>query len=112
MVAEVISLRFYAVLRDGVGDPTLESLFGHIQDDEEFHVRFHLNTRPTVLATLSGPRRSALRLLHRAAMTGSIVLVAADHRRALDACGISSSGFVQQTQRRSRQIATEMWRQV
>lgn len=96
MVAEVISLGYYRLLRDGTGDPLVTEVARRILADEERHVPFHCRrlrkafparTRPVVFA------------VWRVLLLGASVVVAYDHGRALRDFGTTRRGFVVEVNR-------------
>jgi len=110
MIAEMVAVHFYRVLRDGVGDPALAAVFGHIRDDEAVHVAFHTATLPSILGATPGWRRSLFRSGHRLATLCSVVVVAFDHRLILRACGVPPRCFVAEARQGSQWALEQMWR--
>ena len=93
LVAEFVSLRFYEVLAQGVGDPTLARIFARIQGDEHRHLEFHAATLPEHLDRWPSPIRSFAHVVWFTLVVGSAAVVATDHRKALRACGTSPLRF-------------------
>jgi hypothetical protein len=96
MVAEVIALGYYRLLRDGTDDPLVTEVAGRILADEERHVPFHCRrlrkafparTRPVVFA------------VWRILLFGASVVVAFDHGPALRVFGTTRRGFVVEVNR-------------
>ncbi|MEO6081684.1 MAG: ferritin-like domain-containing protein [Umezawaea sp.] len=96
MVAEVIALGYYRLLRDGTDDPLVTEVAGRILADEERHVPFHCrrlrkafpaHTRPVVFA------------VWRVLLFGASVVVAYDHGSALRVFGTTRRGFVVEVNR-------------
>jgi hypothetical protein len=97
LVAELVAVRYYAALAEGVGDPTLRRLFRHIHADEERHLEFHAATLPRHLATLPCAVQVAARWAWTVLVLGSIAVVAVGHRRVLSACGVPPWRFAVET---------------
>jgi len=87
LVAELVALRYYRVLADGVGDHVLSRIFERIQEDEQRHVEFHAATLPQHIDRWPTPVWWAARLIWGTALVGTSAVVAWDHRRVLRACG-------------------------
>lgn len=96
MVAEVIALGYYRLLRDGTGDPLVTEVAGRILADEERHVPFHcrrlrkafpVRVRPVVFA------------VWRVLLFGASVVVAYDHGPAMRVFGTTRRGFVVEVNR-------------
>ena len=94
LVAELIALRYYSALRDGVASPSLAAVFGRIHADEIRHVEFHAETFAPLLRAWLTPIRWMVRVLWNTLVTGTSVLVAIDHRRALRLAGVGIREFV------------------
>ncbi|MGI9601052.1 MAG: ferritin-like domain-containing protein [Acidimicrobiales bacterium] len=94
LVAEVIALRYYSALRDGIDNPALADIFGRIHEDEVRHVAFHAATLPEHLGRFSGPVRLVVRALWNVLVAVTSVVVALDHGRALAAVGVTRRRFV------------------
>ena len=93
LVAEFVSLRFYEVLSEGVGDPTLANLFARIHADEQRHLEFHAATLPEHLDRWPSAIRSVAHAGWFTLVVGSAAVVAYDHRKVLKACGTSPLRF-------------------
>jgi len=94
LVAEFVSKRFYGLLADGVGEPTLAAVFRSIHQDEVRHLDFHAATLPEHLDEWPTPIWSLARAIWLTLIVGSTAVVAVDHRRAIRACGSSPIRFV------------------
>lgn len=94
LVAEVVALTYYAMLRDAAGLGDACEVFGRIRADEVVHVDFHCETLPRHLATLRRPARVLAAWGWRGLVTGAAVAVALDHGRALRAVGASRRRFL------------------
>ncbi|WP_245614044.1 hypothetical protein [Actinokineospora inagensis] len=89
MIAEVVALGYYRVLRDGAGDPLTAVVAGRILADERRHVPFHMDR---LAGVLSGVGLAAWRVLFLAV----VLVVAVDHGAALRALGVTRVGFVRE----------------
>ncbi|MBC6463890.1 ferritin-like domain-containing protein [Actinomadura alba] len=94
LIAEVVALRYYRALRDGTEDPLTTEVAGRILADERRHVPFHCDRLRQSLAGLPSPARAALLFLWRILLTGTAIVVAADHGKALRALGVPRLRFV------------------
>lgn len=94
LVAEVIARRYYAALRDGVGDAQLADVFGRIHDDELRHVEFHAATLPDRLREFRPGVHGLVQLLWNALVTAASGVVALDHGRVLKRVGVKRRQFV------------------
>ena len=94
LVAELIALRYYAALRDGIDDPVLADVFARIHADELRHLEFLAATLPHRLARFRPPVAGAVRLLWNVLVTGTSVMVAVDHGSVLRAAGLRRAAFV------------------
>ena len=93
LVAEFVSNRFYELLADGVGEPTLAAIFRGIHEDEVRHLDFHAATLPEHLDRWPTPIWSLARAIWLTLIVGSTAVVAIDHRRAIRACGSTPLRF-------------------
>lgn len=96
LVAEVIALRYYSAMRDGIGDPGLRDVFARIHADEVVHVDFHGETLPPYLRRFGRLTRLLVRVLWNVLVTGTSVVVAIDHGAALRAVGVGRLRFVRE----------------
>ena len=94
LMAEIVALKYYSVVRHGAGDELTARVCEQILHDEKFHIRFHceylycaLKERP---ALVRAGCWCGLGLMFAAANT----LVACNHRTALVALGCSSREFL------------------
>jgi hypothetical protein len=97
MVAEVISLRYYRALRDGVADPVVAEVAGRILADEERHVPFHTDRLRDGFARLPRPVRLGVAAAWWVLMAGALAVVAVDHGAALGVLGVGRRRFVADT---------------
>jgi hypothetical protein len=93
LVAEMVAVRYYKILADGVGDRVLSHIFARIHDDEVRHLDFHAATLPEHLDRWPTPIRHLARGIWLIALFGSSAVVAWDHRAVLRACGSGPIGF-------------------
>lgn len=96
LVAEFISVPYYRTLAAGVGEPELARVFARIAADEERHLEFHVATLPRHLNRWAPSIQKVARSIWRTAMTGSAIVVALDHRKALRACNSGVLRFVRE----------------
>ncbi|MFI1050938.1 ferritin-like domain-containing protein [Streptomyces griseoruber] len=94
MVAEVVALRYYRALRDGTDDPLTSEVAGRILADEERHVPFHCARLRASVAELPRAARRPLLAGWRVMLLGAVLVVAADHGRALRRLGVGRGRFV------------------
>ncbi|MDH3707840.1 MAG: ferritin-like domain-containing protein [Acidimicrobiia bacterium] len=94
LVAEVIALRYYSALRDGIECAPLGEVFARIHEDEVMHVDFHAETLPVHLHRFSPPVFAIVRLLWNTLVTVTSILVALDHTAALRQAGLGRRRFV------------------
>jgi hypothetical protein len=94
LMAEIIALKYYGVIRQRCRAPVLEIVCEQILADEKFHVRFHCERLHQVIAPRCWPIRAAcwgaLSMMFAVAST----IVAWDHRRAFTALGSSAVEFL------------------
>ena len=94
LMAEIIALKYYGVIRQGCRAPVLEVVCEQILADEKFHVRFHCERLHQVIAPRCWPIRAAcwgaLSVMFAVAST----VVAWDHRHAFAALGSSAVDFL------------------
>ncbi|MGC7100563.1 ferritin-like domain-containing protein [Amycolatopsis lurida] len=94
MIAEVVALRYYRVLRDGTSDPLTTEVAGRILADEERHVPFHLRRLAAAFAPLPPVVRLLVHGVWRVLLFGAVVTVSYDHGPALRQFGLTRRGFV------------------
>ncbi len=104
LVAEVIAIRYYGALRDGVADPAIAAVCGRIHEDELRHVAFHGETLPAYLRTMRRPARALARGLWNTLVAGTSVVVAVDHGAALRRAGCRRRDFVADVHRLRRDL--------
>ena len=97
LMAEIVALKYYSVVRSGAADGVLEKMCDQILHDEKFHVRFHCEYLYRALAMRPG----WFRRLGWCALTGMFAsasaVVAWDHRCAFAALRSSSEEFLRES---------------
>ncbi|HWO63919.1 MAG TPA: ferritin-like domain-containing protein [Umezawaea sp.] len=99
MVAEVVALGYYRLLRDGTGDPLVTEVAGRILADEERHVPFHCRRLRKAFAGLPALVRPVVFGVWRVLLFGASLVVAYDHGPALRVLGTTRRGFVVEVNR-------------
>ncbi|HVM60325.1 MAG TPA: ferritin-like domain-containing protein [Verrucomicrobiae bacterium] len=94
LIAEIIALKYYGVIREGCRAPVLETVCEQILADEKFHVRFHCERFHEVIARRSKPVRAAWWWALTGMFAAACTVVAWDHRRAFRALGSSALVFL------------------
>jgi hypothetical protein len=94
LMAEIIALKYYGVIRQRCGAPVLEVVCEQILADEKFHIRFHCERLHQVIAPRSWPIRAGCWALLSAMFAAASTVVAWDHRRAFAALGSSAAEFL------------------
>ncbi|MEU6808976.1 ferritin-like domain-containing protein [Streptomyces sp. NPDC046831] len=108
MIAEVIALRYYRALRDGVRDPLTSEVARRILADEQRHVPFHCERLRAALAELPRPVRRPVMALWRLLLLAVSAAVAANHGRALRRLGLGRARFVADVMASSRGVVTDV----
>ncbi|WP_105970340.1 ferritin-like domain-containing protein [Streptomyces geranii] len=94
MIAEVVALRYYRALRDGVADPLTSEVAARILSDEERHVPFHCERLHVSLAELPRPVRRPVMALWRLLLFAVTLVVVVDHGPALRRLGLGRLRFL------------------
>ncbi|MFF2362916.1 ferritin-like domain-containing protein [Streptomyces sp. NPDC058122] len=94
MIAEVVALRYYRVLRDGTDDALTTDVAARILSDERRHVPFHCERLHASLADLPRAVRRPVMTLWRLLLLAVSLVVAVDHGPALRRLGIGRLRFV------------------
>ncbi|MFF4789128.1 ferritin-like domain-containing protein [Streptomyces sp. NPDC001276] len=94
MIAEVVALRYYRVLRDGTDDSLTSDVAGRILSDEQRHVPFHCERLHASLAELPRVTRRPVMALWQLLLLAASLVVAADHGPALRRLGIGRLRFM------------------
>jgi len=94
LMAEIVALKYYGVIRKGCRAPVLEIVCEQILADEKFHVRFHCEHLHEEIARRWWPVRLVCWLALSAMFAGASAVVAWDHRRAFTTLGGSTIDFL------------------
>jgi hypothetical protein len=94
LMAEIIALKYYGVIRQRCRAPVLEIVCEQILADEKFHVRFHCERLHQVIAPRCWPIRAGCGVGLSMMFAGASAVVAWDHRRAFAALGSSAFEFL------------------
>ena len=109
LVAEVIALTYYGMLRDSVYSRPLSDVFARIHRDEERHVAFHAATLPAHLRQFSPSTLIIVRSLWSLLVMGSAVMVAIDHRHARRHAGVGFVTFLCRVNADRARLADALW---
>ncbi|MDT8914261.1 ferritin-like domain-containing protein [Amycolatopsis sp. PS_44_ISF1] len=90
LIAEVVALRYYRALRDGVDDPLTREVAARILADEERHVPFHCDR---LHGEFGGPTGKAVAFGWRVLLAGALAVVLLDHGSALRKLGLTRIAF-------------------
>jgi len=94
LMAEIIALKYYGVIRQGCRAAVLETVCEQILADEKFHVRFHCERLHDFIAQRLRPVRAAWWLVLTGMFAVAAVVVGWDHRRTFRCLGSSSTEFL------------------
>jgi hypothetical protein len=94
LTAELIGLHYYRVLRDGIAEPQLQTLFADIVRDEEAHILFHCEALHWLLADLPRPARALVAAAWQTFSEAVSLVVALDHRALLAQLGSPPPTFL------------------
>ena len=94
LMAEIIALKYYGVVRQGCRAPVLVVVCEQILADEKFHVRFHCERLHQVIAPQCWPIRAACWGVLSTMFAMASTVVAWDHRRVFVALGSSAADFL------------------
>jgi len=94
LMAEIVALKYYSVVRDGTDDRALQRVCDQILHDEKFHVRFHCEYLHQWLARRSPVTQRLAWWGLSALFAGASAVVAWDHRAAFMALGSSAEEFL------------------
>ncbi|MDX3453858.1 ferritin-like domain-containing protein [Streptomyces sp. ME02-8801-2C] len=106
MIAEVVALRYYRVLRDGTSDALTSEVAARILADEERHVPFHCERLNASLAELPRSARRPVTALWRLLLLAVCVVVTADHGPALRRLGIGRLRFTADVMASARAVVS------
>ena len=99
LMAEIIALKYYGVIRQGCRAPVLEIVCEQILADEKFHVRFHCESLHEAIVNRAWPVRAACWLVLSAMFALASAVVAWDHRRVFFALGGSVVEFLRDSRK-------------
>jgi hypothetical protein len=102
LVAESVAVEYFTALATGAPDPVLRAIGRRLDHDERDHLRFQVDRLAQAYADRPVQRRVARMALLAVGIGAAIVLVA-DHRAALRACGQRPVGYAWRAVRRLRQ---------
>jgi hypothetical protein len=94
LMAEIVALKYYSVIRRGAEDALMAKVCEQILHDEKFHVRFHCEFLHSALKVRSAMLRGAGCCTLNMMFVAASALVAWDHRTALTALGCPSREFL------------------
>lgn len=94
MVAEVVALEYYRLLRDGTDDRLTAEVAGRLLADERRHVPFHCARLRQGFGRWPAPARPLLRIGWGGLTLGAAAVVAVDHGSGIRTLGSSRSAFV------------------
>jgi hypothetical protein len=97
LVAEMIAIRYYRALDEGVNDPLLNAVFRQIRRDEDAHVAFHVEFLRAAFASFSPVKRAAVRALWFVVYRLACLVVLWDHRGVLNATDVRPNAFWRDT---------------
>ncbi|OYO21656.1 hypothetical protein CGZ93_10190 [Enemella dayhoffiae] len=94
MVAEVVALEYYRLLRDGIDDPLTRQVAGRLLADERRHVPFHCARLRAGFGHWPAALRRTLWAGWAVLLTGAAAVVALDHGPAIRQLGSSRALFL------------------
>lgn len=94
LMAEIIALKYYGVIRQRCGARVLEVVCEQLLADEKFHVRFHCERLHGVISPFGSPIRASFRAVLTLMFAVASTIVAWDHRKMFGAIGSSSAEFL------------------
>jgi len=97
LMAEIVALKYYSVVRGGAENSVIEKVCDQILYDEKFHVRFHCEYLQRVLVKRPSWFRRSCWCALTGMFAGASVVVAWDHRRAFAALGSSWEEFLRES---------------
>jgi hypothetical protein len=97
LVAEMIAIRYYRALDEGVNDPTLNAVFAQIRRDEDSHVAFHVEFLNNAFARQNALYCFLVRTLWFVVYRLACLVVMWDHRGILSATGVRPGAFWRDT---------------
>ncbi len=94
LMAEIIALKYYGVIRQRCRAPVLEVVCEQILADEKFHIRFHCERLHQIIVPRCWPIRAGCWVTLNMMFAGASAVVAWDHRRVFTELGSSANGFL------------------
>ena len=94
LMAEIIALKYYGVIRQRCGARVLEVVCEQLLADEKFHVRFHCERLHGVISPFGSPIRAGFGAVLTVMFAVASTIVACDHRQMFGAIGSSSTEFL------------------
>ena len=94
LIAEVIAMRYYRALAEGIEDPVSQAVFSQIVRDEWGHVAFHCDKLHEDFSALPGVSRTAIRLAWHGAFRAASLVMLFEHRAILRAVGVAPGAFL------------------
>jgi hypothetical protein len=94
MAAELIALRYYALIADATQSPLLRQVTGQILSDELGHVGFHCDHLGWAVGAWPAPLRRIVAMTWMVFLHAVAVVVAWDHRKVIRGAGESMRSFV------------------
>ncbi len=104
LVAESVSVEYFGALAAGAPDPVLRAIGRRLENDELDHLRFQVDRLAQAYAGRPGWQRRAVRWALLAVGVGAVIVLVADHRAALRACGRRPVGYAWRAVRHLRQL--------
>ena len=93
LAAEMIAVRYFRALRDGVDDAVVREVSAQIGHDEDGHLAFQVDYLRRAFARWPFLMRVAVCAVWRLMFRAACLLVWLDHGKLLRACGVSAEGF-------------------
>ncbi|MFI6349005.1 ferritin-like domain-containing protein [Streptomyces sp. NPDC050560] len=108
MIAEMVALAYYRVLRDGTDDALTSEVAARILADEHRHVPFHCARLHQGMAPLPRPVRRPLLWTWRTALLAVAWVIALDHGPALRRLGTTRRMFIREVVAPSRRVTASI----
>lgn len=97
LMAEIVALKYYSLVRQGTNDAAVRAVCDQILHDEKFHVRFHCEMWHRRIAPWPRWAQRLVARLLTVLFAGASGVVAWDHRAALVALGGSAENFLEES---------------
>lgn len=97
LIAEMIAMRYYRALKEGINDPTLVAVFANICQDEDYHVAFHVDYLRGAFSNRGRLSRWLIRTIWYFLYRAACLLVMWDHRGILKATNVPAQEFWRDT---------------